>query len=291
MKTKSLQFPLLGLLTCITGLGPVIRAANIEISGAQKEIFGTSTDVPGSGTPANFDSSTVDDDFAVFDMQKIDGGTTTDYADLVVTYLGGSDPESQVMIAQTSNSQGLTDTGTLSILMEASSGGSGANFRFEWYAPGSYSGGSQQSSASLLSDPILYTTFDIDFSQFVSIDKDVLQHYVLDESTVITPVDDGNTISFEDDGEDSTFDDPTTAAQFLTTADTASHEISMGKQSSSGPGLFLFEFRDPSDVLGGNFDEDNLVVVPEIASIMYAVILLAAAGGLGFFRRHSHRKS
>ena len=261
----------LALLSLI-GVGSSLHAAfNFEVSGVQTQIFDTSTDVPTSGSSANYDSNTAVDDFAVFDMVAVDDGdgSTTDFADLRVTYSADNGGiGSDIMIAQTSNSQGLTDTGTISVLVDLNSAGT-ASLTFDWFEPGSFVGGVEQSGSSMLTTKVNYTTFDIDFSQLVRVQTSDLSSYTIDNPTSLTAVDNGTTISFEDDGADSTFDDPTTAAQFLTRDAIASHAVDVGKQSSSGPALFMFEFRDPSDVV--IFNDPQTTPVPEPSA--YAIIL------------------
>ena len=275
---KKISLILSGVLSLAAG---ELSAAAIQVSGVQKYVGGI-TDVITSGGPSNFTNTTTVGSYAVFDMQK-DG---LDYADLRVTYEADNfGIGSNVLIARTSNSQGLTDAGTVTILIGGSNtNGLGGSFRFDWFAPGSFVGGSLQGGSSLLSAPVLYTTFDIDFKQFVSAPTTQLQYYALNTNTVLhtdttqTP----SLIRFEDSGANSLFDNPTTALQFLTVAGPASHRIDMGKQDASGNALFMFEFRDPSQVLGTSFTPVP-VAVPEPASMM--MIGLVMAGGFWIRRR------
>ncbi|MDF7809332.1 hypothetical protein P4E94_17950 [Pontiellaceae bacterium B12219] len=86
----------------------------IEVYNVQTYVGGTTTSITDGGSSANYNSGTQVGNYAVFDMQK-DG---VDYADLRVTYSGDDGTiGSDVLITQTSNSQGLTDTGTISILL------------------------------------------------------------------------------------------------------------------------------------------------------------------------------
>jgi hypothetical protein len=151
------------------------------------------------------------------------------------------------MIAQTTDSQGLDDGGTISVLVNIGSGGGTVGLKFEWYEPNSFDNGSF-TSGSLLTQRFKYTTFDIDFKQLVQVQTSEITSYTLDGSTVLTAPSNGPTITFQDGGADSTVTNPTTAAQFLTIDATASHTITMGKQNSNGNALFMFEFRDPATV-------------------------------------------
>jgi hypothetical protein len=141
------------------------QAANIQVSSVQTYIGGTNAAVPNSGTLDNYNTNNTHvGSTAVFNMTK-DGA---DYADLRVTYNGGAG--TKVMVNRTSNSQTLTDTGTISILMDYTGTGNGSyggSFSFDWFAPNSFVGGAYV-GGSLLSDAILYTTFDVDFYQFVA---------------------------------------------------------------------------------------------------------------------------
>jgi len=143
---KTLFNRLIGLVA-LTALCQVKSlAANIEVSGVQLYIGGANSNVSGSGTPDNYDTTTTTNgSFAVFDMQK-DGA---DFADLRVTYSGGA--SNQVMVNRTSNSQTLTDSGTISILLNVSaSGGYAGSFKFDWFGPGSFINGEFQDGSLIL---------------------------------------------------------------------------------------------------------------------------------------------
>ena len=290
-KKINLLSKLIGL--SLIGAGSSLHAAfNFEVVGVQTQIFGTSTDVTGSGSSANYDSNTSVGDFAVFDMDAVDddNGTRNDFADLRVTYTADNGGiGSDIMIARTSDSQGVTDGGTISVLVDLDSAGT-ASLTFDWFTPGSFSGGVEQPDSSKLTTKINYTTFDIDFKQLVRVQTSEISSYTLGGKldtnsnfvpTKLTAVDNGTTISFEDDGADSTFDDPTTAAQFLSRDAIASHAVDVGKQSEGGAALFMFEFRDPSDVV--IFEDPETTPVPE--SSAYALILSAFALVLTACRR------
>lgn len=251
------------------------QSANIQVSSVQTHIGGTNSAVPLSGTPDNYNTNTTHiGSTAVFNMTK-DGN---DYADLRMTYNGGAG--TKVMANRTSNSQGLTDTGTISILMDfASSTGYSGSFTFDWFAPNSFIGGTYI-GGSLISDAILYTTFDIDYYQFVSTKTNQLQSYGLTANTVLhtdlleTP----SMVRFEDNNANSTVNEPTTAAQFLTRIGPASLQIDMGKQNATGASLFMFEFRDPSQIVTTPFIP---VSIPEPATGS----LIALVAGIGFWIR------
>lgn len=255
-------------------------AFNYQVFNIQTQIVGTSSDIPlnSGGSSANFGSAIIGS-YAVFDMVAVDDANSSaqsDFADLKITYLSdNAGAGSNLMVARTTNSQGLTDSGTISILTNIGNGSGGTiSLKFEWYTPGSFVGGIEQSEASLISTRINYTTFDIDYRQLVAVDTPDIASYITNgASSRITATNDGTNISFRDNNAISSFDDPNTAAQFLTIAGPASHTITMGKQASSGNALFMFEFRDPSDVL--IFNNPQLTPVPEPTTTGFLIGVIA----------------
>jgi hypothetical protein len=258
------------------------QADTIDVSGVQQYVGGTETSVPGSGTAANYDSGTAVGDYAVFDMTK----NGSDYADLKVTYLNdGAGIGSNMMIARTTDSQGLVDTGTISVLLDANSSG-GATLKFDWYTPGSFSDGVFQ-SGSLLSDKVLFTTFDIDYKQYVGVPLNQIEYVAFNAADSLEGTDltaDLDTkpgwVLAEDataNGINASYTDVNAAAQFMMTGE--SLEMEMGKLSGNGPSLFMFEFRDPSTILP-SFDSE---VVPEPTAI--AMIGFAGLTALWVRRR------
>ena len=285
---KKTHLLLASTISLLSGAGnPLLANINFEISGFQTQITGTTTDIPKtfdpestSGSAKFYNPNTEVGDFAVFDMIAVDdiNETSSDFADLRVTYTADNGGVgSDIMIARTTNSQGLTDDGTLSIFIDVSKDtGRSARLTFDWFTPGSFIDGVEQpDDSSLLTTPINYTTFDIDFKQLVRVQSSEIASYTLESDTKLTATDDGSSITFEDDNASSTFVDPTTAAQFLTRNAIASHNVDVGNQDGSGPALFMFEFRDPSDIV---------TLVPEPSAV--ALILgLVGVGFAGFRRR------
>ncbi|WP_322608839.1 PEP-CTERM sorting domain-containing protein [Pontiella agarivorans] len=64
------------------------------------------------------------------------------------------------------------------------------------------------------------------------------------------------------------------------TTGTASHQFEIGKQASTGNALFMFEFRDPSEVLADTGFSPVQVSIPEPSSITLSALTLIAAFGL-----------
>ncbi|MEM8549581.1 MAG: PEP-CTERM sorting domain-containing protein [Verrucomicrobiota bacterium] len=255
-----------------------------SVSNVQTQIVGPGgSAVPGSGSSGNYDSNTVVGDFAVFDIFGANTEGPDFNAQLRVTYAqdnGGIG--SNIMIAQTTNSQGLTDTGTFSVLMTIGTQGGGARLDFDWFLPGTYTGSTANfdPETQRINPAVNFTTFDIDFEQFVSVERAAITEYTLNDPTQLTATDNGSTITFSDSGSNSTVTDPTSAAEYLTRP-TSSYYVDMGKQVDDGPALFMFEMRDPSDNVTINGPPVN---VPEPGS--YAALFgLATLALLGYRRR------
>jgi hypothetical protein len=262
-------------------------ALNFEISGSQIELTTGDTSIEtsnGSGSNS-FEASYATDSevgsYAVFDISTTNSDTdeTTAYGQLKVTYLsddGGV--EGNIMIAQTTSSQGLTDSGTLSVFFNTTTSGGTVTLQFDWYSLGSFVDGVEQEDSSLLSQQINYTALDIDYGQVVSVSTADIDSYALegDEEigTIVTASSDevnGVTSFSSDSNSSSNAYESKSAVSFLSNTD-GSQQITMGKTSGSGASLFLFEFRDPSEI--ANFVDATETVVPEPSS---AALLLGCS--------------
>ncbi|MGJ8641601.1 MAG: PEP-CTERM sorting domain-containing protein [Opitutaceae bacterium] len=253
---------------------------SLEVSDVQTQIFGSTTDIPvgSSGSAANYDPTPVVGEFAVFDIEAVGEGGSSDYADLKVTYFSNdAGAGTQLMIAQTTNSQGLEDSSTVSILVDLNQSAGSITLQFDWYTPGSFINGAEQVGSSLLTGQINYTTFDIDYNQRVDVQEADLASYTFNGATDLSAVTVDDTISFRDGGGDASFGDPEAAVGFLTRNTIASHQITVGKQSGNGPALFMFEFRNPSEVV--TFDNPDTTPVPEPTtySLIAGVLVLCCA--------------
>ena len=280
------KFPSLLALVAFSGMSSMgFGGVSLQISGVQNEIVGTTSEVTGSGSSSNYATNTTVGNFAIFDVAKTDG---TDFADLVVRYQADNGGiGSNIMIAQTSNSQGLTDSGTISALIDVGNGGGGTvDLQFDWYAPGSFVGGVEQAGSSFITNQINYTTFDIDFQQEVSVRNADMAQYTVNGVTELTGGINSSVTTFTDSGADSTFDDPKTAVGILSRGGRdQSHLISVGKQNSDGPALFMFEFHDPSEVV--TFTDPQITPIPEVSSSFVMSVLLL----LPLSVRHRRRRA
>ncbi|MGJ8672236.1 MAG: PEP-CTERM sorting domain-containing protein [Rubritalea sp.] len=235
---------------------------SLEISGIQTQIVGTTSDVPGSGTSANYDPSTVVGDYAVFDISS-EGSA---YGQLKVTFVSdnGSNIGSNIMIARTTNSQNLTDAATLSVL--ALGDNLSFDIRFDWYTSGSFIGATEQVGASLLSHQVQITSLDIDYNQFNLIQNSEFESITTNAGSNLFVTDQGATTLIGDNGNGSNFNDPNNAASYLTIEEAVSQSFTLGKQelSLNEPALFMFEFRSPSEV--APFGTPEVTAVPEPSS-------------------------
>jgi hypothetical protein len=235
------------LLITFIGCGSVAHGASYYISSSNKtELVGSTSALPigTGGSTANFPSGTVvvGTTFAQFRLLEV--GSNVAYADMKVTVVGKTgefrttDSKSGLMIAQTSNSQGLLDTGTLSILTSMGSAVGGeidATFQFSFYEPG---------TTTPKNVALEVTSFDFDFDQYMEMqntDFNASAH-----GAHLVPSDNGIFSRWaETDGLGSEFNDANHALVFNNVQD-SSFELTLGKVGNNSNALFMFEFRDPS---------------------------------------------
>lgn len=270
----------LALASALVAVSSAHAALNYEISGAQQEIYNTSTVID---SPSNYGNNYSTDaavgNYAVFDIQTNDGSgnITSDYAQLKVTYLSDNGGVgSNILIAQTNNSQGLEDSGTLSVLMNLADSPTGGSItlQFDWYTFGSFVDGEETTSSSLLAEQINYTALDIDYNQIVTVDSSDISDYTLESDSLLAADNDNGSISFTDDDAQTNVDNPRTAVSFTSTTN-GSQQITIGKTDEGGDALFIFEFRDPGTIAA--FTDPESTVVPEPATASLLIGSLAAA--------------
>ncbi len=129
MLKNILKFGLLPFLLVLNST-KIAEALSLQIFGDPiNEIFGTTSDVPGGGTAANFPPSVSVGDAARFRVKK--EGENDEFAQLEIKYSADNGvANNKVMIAQTSNSQGLMDDSTVSILLTLDQSGGNGEFTF-----------------------------------------------------------------------------------------------------------------------------------------------------------------
>jgi hypothetical protein len=186
--------------------------------------------------------------------------------------------EDALMVARTTNSQGLTDNGTLSIFVKPSPGtGSPAvtawtlDFNFSFFAD----------AGLTIAAPIglQLTSLDIDYFQRYYVSNSSFTHNVTSAGTTITSAPAVAGYTGFTSGPDAVASNPNAAVASWGLG--SSFDIRVGQQtnSSSVPvvgssqALYMFEFRDPSSVVG---------LVPEPSS---ALLTLTGVMALGLKRR------
>lgn len=263
-----------------------VAAFSLEISDPiGSEIFNTSRTVSGSGGSENFGTSVSLNDSVRFRVNK--QGETSEFAQLEVIYSADNGitnttaSDHQVMIVQTENSQGLTDAGTISILLNLDENGGSGEFTFNWYE--ALPGGT---STTPLDIEVLYTTYDLDFNQEIFFDSSQAQSITVNGTTNLAYTIGSNTEIYDNNNSNSTFNNPQNAAQILS-KDLSSHTFSVGKRSGVENALYMFEFRDPSSNI--TFTNPSTVNVPFKFSPGLGLILSAIFWGSIWFKNQVDR--
>jgi len=262
------------LTYCLVGTSNYLSAAtSIQVSSiGRTELVGSTASIPGGGTTANFSTAALvlGTSFARFQMVRADGSGTR-VADLRITPTAvkgtlNTAAASGLMIAQTVNSQGLTDSGTFSILTNFStadgSGTSSITLRLDWLVP-------DTNTPFAISAEV--TSFDYDFNQFLKVSN---TEFSTDQhGSALTRTNSGGFTTWQAGPSNSTFSNPNNAVIFNFLSD-SSTTIEVGK-TGTGNSLFMFEFRDPSI---------NLIPEPSIS-----LLAIGGLGGLFLRRRRNHR--
>lgn len=257
---------------------------------------GGTTDVPGSGGPTNSVLVTAGSstfvDFTIGDADAIVGdkflpaniNALPTVATLRVTLQAVSAGGTETMIARTSNSQGLTDIGTLTLLITGLNGSNSnshsnsATFQFDWR--------NAANTAPLAgSNQIVFTSYDIDFTQRNRVSTSDYSFFgtSVSPATRLTTSTSLGTTTVVDaaPGTNSVVDDARNAYAFITVAGDTTQTISVDKAGggvvadgfgTGGNQLYMFSFRSPSPLLPS---------IPEPSSAIIACI-----GILSLLRRH-----
>jgi len=177
------------------------------------------------------------------------------------------------MLARTSNSQGLSDIGTMSVLLTGLNGTTtqlnSATFQFDWR-------NAANTGALGGSDQMVFTSYDLDFGQRNSIPTADIDIYGLAVPTGLVVSTSGSDTIFRDGSPEgnTSFDDPLGAYAFSTLAGDNTQTITVDKTGASnatGNQLYMFSFRSPSPLIS---------VIPEPSAA-----LLGGLGLLALLRR------
>lgn len=231
-----------------------LQGASLQITGTISDTGGTTTNIPGSGDASNTSNWSVGT-VGVFEMN---GGAY--YMRVSATNPTGalSPSADSLMVARTTNSQGLTDTGTLSVYVRPSSSPWTMDMNFSFFAD----------AALTVPAPIklLLTSLDIDFNQRYYTSNATFSGNFVANSTSLTSASPRTGYTGFTSAGNSVFSDPEYAVASVGTG--SSFDVSFAHNSVA---LFMFEFRDPSTVTG---------LVPEPSAA-----LLGAIGLLALLRR------
>lgn len=285
MLRNILKFGLLPFLLVLTSIRTA-EAFSLEIfEPIGNEIFNTSRSVPGGGGSENFGTSVSVGDRVRFRVRE--EGQTDEFAQLEVVYSADNGvrnttaDDHQVMLVQTEDSQGLTDSGTISILINLDTSGGSGEFTFNWYDP--LPGGTSTTPQEL---EILYTTYDLDFNQEIFFDSEEAQTITLDGNTRLDSTIGSTTNIFDPSNSSSTISEPRNAAQILS-RQSSSDVFSVGKTTGTGNALYMFEFRNPSNNI--NFTDPVTQEVPFKFSSGLGLLICSVFWGSVYLKRYFAR--
>jgi len=252
---------------CLAGGSNVANAASLAITGTVSHTIGT-TAVISLGTSGTADNTTTWSTAAPVGVFQMNGGAYYMQVNATAPTGGLSPGNDSLMVTRTVNSQGLVDTGTLSVYVRpdpltATPWSLKLNFSF-------YSDASRTMPAPL---QLQLTSLDIDYAQRYYTSNASFDGNVTSVGTdLIAP---GTAVSGYTGfttvpNANSAFNDPAHAVASYGYG--SSFDVSIAHDAVA---LFMFEFRDPSLVTG---------LVPEPSS---SLLLLGGVSMLCFVRRRS----
>ena len=240
-------------------------------AGQGGSIFNTTTNVPSGG---GYENTLNVSNGAYVDFKVSLENYVDPYAHLRVTIddiiIGDSVGSGDLMLAQTTNSQGLKDSGTLSFLM-IGDGTKSATLRFDWYdANGNFD--------TPLEEQRFITSYDIDGRQYNTFLNSDLEGIALSETTDLQMNNSGLFTEVESLGGGAFLSDSEHAVAVYTNA-ISTQEIEVGNKVNSNA-LFMFEFRNPSQNLNENFDPSGIEELapgaptpPAFALMLFAALM------------------
>jgi hypothetical protein len=296
------QFLAASVLFCISAIQAHAQLVSLAVNSVYKEVRNTSgsgtTNVPGSGTADNFvtyNPAQRTDYFAVFNMTQTLSGVGFTSVDMRVSVNALTANVSHLMIARTTDSQGMTDAGTISILYTGAPDAVVGDFKYNLsldFEFGSWNNTTQTWTSLNLTNTITATTFDIDFNQYVRVNASDFDRYTLNGITNLAatvPVTTTNgsavppgTYQIADPVipgspglTNSVFSEPKNAVTFRSIG-SSDFNMTFGKVKGSGNSLHMVELRTPAQNV--TYIDPILVPVPEPSTygLLGAAMLSAA---------------
>lgn len=293
-KLLSLSF----LLMAAPGNAALVNYVITGYATGSNAISGGNTDVPGGGTDdntilvdpngsANFVDFTIGDanlllGTPVLDQTAAQMNALPTVATLRVS-LAAVTGGAETMIARTSNSQGLVDPGTITLLLTGPGTNStsvlSGSFRFDWR--NAANDGPLEVNAA-----IVFTSYDIDFTQRNRVAQSDYSVIGLAPDTRLNLSDSAGVTTLVDpvtgsplNGSNSSFDEPRNAYAFITNSGDNTQVINVDKagggtassSTTAGNQLYMFSFRSPSPLV---------TAIPEPSAV-----LLGGLGLLALLRR------
>lgn len=241
------------------GLPVSSPAVSLSITGSILETVGSDASVPSGGTTANTDTWSTGT-VGIFEMNGGDFYMRVSATNPTGSLSPGTD---SLMVARTVNSQGLTDTGTLSILIRRDT---------TWTLDLNFSFFTDVDLTVPAPLTLLLTSLDIDFNQQYFVSNSSFQYSVTSDPTNIVTMANppAGYTGFTAEG-NANFSDPKYAVASVGSG--SSFDVRVAHNSNA---LYMFEFRDPSIITG---------LVPEPASSM---LVLSSMLFFSMMRRRSH---
>jgi hypothetical protein len=269
---------------------------NVAVTQTYVDVVGTA--VPKAVIP--FGTGGTDDDMVAFNSSlfavfKLDGTLSGSPAPFSVDLRVSINPQTanigRVMIAQTSDSQGLMDTGTVSVIYQAATGFTGYNYNLALdFQFGSWNNTTSTWTPGNLLYGTQVTTYDLDFGQYIRVNTSDFNQYSLAGMTRLTVTAAGlapnpavaapGSYQIADLGNsDSAFNDARNAVSLLSTG-SSDFTLSLGKTTGGGNSLHMFEFRSPPTVTTGF---NSFAPIPEPST--YAIWGVGLLGVVVWWRR------
>jgi hypothetical protein len=270
------QLSLITSLALLTASG-AHAAVNLAVDQALGEVFGTTRTVASAGSPDNYQTFTGSE-VVYFRLSGDDGnGNNAFTVDMTISVNGSSGAgfgsnKGQIMLSQTTNSQGYTDTGSVSLLLNPSIGGHWTvDLGIEFFAVDDVNTNPFDTTlGTKIGLPFQLTSLDLDFDQFTAVNTSQFDTYQVSTTTKLEASTDNGLLRLQDtSGVAAAFTDRDNAVSFFSDGAEQTYHVQVGHDAVA---LYVLEFRNPPLYI----DYDNPVTaVPEPSS--YALILGVAA--------------